>query len=881
MRLSPSEIDYIRLCLKNKGVGYSPLLEELIDHIVCEAEEEMDKGASLKSAVDKIIDSIPAYEFVNLQSTTIKSDNYSPKLMIKNTTKMLFRSLIKNKKYSFINLTGLALGLACFITIALYVLHEISFDRMFTNYSSIYRVTMSSTVGGQMNHIPTSYPTLGPELQNRFGDIEKYVRIINYKYSRLVPTFRAEEKIFYEENVIFADSTFFDLFDFKFLEGNPKTALLHSGSVVITKRMAQKYFGDESALGKHLNFNATVDLEVTGILKDLPSQTHVKFDFVIPMSGLTSSGMFGRFNAIESWNTDWFWTYLNIPNKESISKIEEGINTLADEKIPDYRKENSAKFYLQPLKDVHLHSDFDYNTDLTQNGDIKNLYIFIAIGILILMISSINFINLSIATATRRYKEIGVSKVLGALRSQLRFQFIFESIVISLVSLVMAYLLLQLLLPLFSFLLGVKLAIDPLHDWILLLCTILFAIFIGVLSGMYPAFFVSSFEPQKVLKGVWKPGSGGANFRKTLVGIQITISIFLIVGTVVIYKQLQFIQNKSLGYDKEQIVMLPIRGTAIPKNYHTFKNRLLAESSIASVSSVSEPIGREVQFMSFTVNGQPETQFVKILNVTHDFVKTMGLEIKQGRDFSREYATDSSSGFVINEAAARAFGWNDPLGKPLDHSFRKTKDGQVIGVVKDFNFEPLQKKVDPIIMWFGGAYWYVAVRVQPGHTNEALKVLEREWKEIEIEKPFAFTFLDQSIQHVYEKEQRLSKVFFIFSMLSILTAMMGLYGLVSFVVEQRLQEIGIRKVLGASVSGILNLITKDYLVLVLLSFIMATPITYWIMNQWLEGFAFRIVWNPLYFGAGLALIGLIVALTIMSKVIYAARSNPTKILRSE
>ncbi len=880
MRFSKNDIDYIRLCLKNKGLGYDALVEELVDHVVCEVEAEVSKGIPFKKAVDHVLQNIQPSEVAQLQDTTIQSDNYSFQLMMKNTARMLFRNLRKNKKYSFINLSGLALGFSCFITIALYVLHEVNYDNMFAESSSIYRITMSSTVGGKTNHIPTSYPTLGPELKERFADVTSYARIINYKYTRLIPTFKVEDKIFYEENVIFADSTFFTLFDFPFKEGNPAVALREPRSVVITQRMAEKYFGSASPLGKTMNFNGKFDLVITGILENLPSQTHLQFDFVIPMMGIEASGIFRNSKITESWQIDWFWTYLKIPNKDAVSKVLAGLDQLTNEKIAEAKKESDQRFYLQALKDVHLHSDFDYNTDLTQNGDSKSLYIFIAIAVLILMISAINFINISIATATKRYKEIGVSKVLGALRSQLRWQFILESVIVSLVALAIAYALLQIVLPMFSLLLGVKLSIDLMSDWHIVLGTVLFAILIGALSGIYPAFFVSSFTPQRVLKGVWKSG-GGAGFRKVLVGVQIVISIFLIIGTIVIFNQLQFIHDKSLGYDQDQIIMLPIRGTAIPKNYHAFKNKLMTHSSISSVTSVSEPIGREVQFMSFRVEGQADAQLFKIMNITYDFTKTMGLEILDGRDFSREHVTDSTSGFVINEAAAKVFGWTEPVGKSLDHSFKTSTEGSVIGVVKDFNFEPLQKKIDPIILFFGGPNWYASVRVQPGQIEQALDVMEQAWKEIENDKPFTFHFLDQAIQNVYEKEERLSQVFLVFAILSILTAMMGLYGLVSFVVEQRLQEIGIRKVLGASVNNIFSLVSKDYFLLVVISFGISAPLTYYIMSRWLEGFAFRITWTPYYFLAGLALIGLIVLITIVSKVIDAARVNPTKILRSE
>jgi len=349
----------------------------------------------------------------------------------------------------------------------------------------------------------------------------------------------------------------------------------------------------------------------------------------------------------------------------------------------------------------------------------------------------------------------------------------------------------------------------------------------------------------------------------------------------VIFEQLRYIQDRPLGYEKDQVVLLTVRNTKMVKSYYAFKNAMLAESSIKNVSSVSEPIGREVQFMSFDVEGHETTQFVKILNVTHDFVNTMGLEVVKGRDFSRDVSTDSISGFIINEAAARSFGWEDPIGKAIDHSFRQNKQGRVIGVVKDFNFEPLQKQIDPIVIWFGGPYWYVAVNVQQGRTAEALAAMEREWKKIEPEKPFQFQFLDQAIQHVYDKEQRLGKVFFVFSVLSIATAVIGLWGLISFIAGQRMSEIGIRKVLGASVRNILYLLSKEYLVLVGVAFVIAAPLTWLIINQWLQSFAYKIDWNALYFVIGLLVTTIIVLSTVISKGFGAAKLNPVDVLKSE
>jgi putative ABC transport system permease protein len=794
--------------------------------------------------------------------------------MLRNNLKMLLRNMRKHGLHSSINIIGLSVGLSCFIVIALYVRHELSFDKDFRNSEKTYRITMSSVVGGAANHIPTTYPAIAPLLKERFPSVAGYTRIYNYKYSRLEPTFRYGDKIHYENKMIYADSTFFELFDFKFLAGDPSTALKHPNSVVITESMAKKYFPGEEALGKILKFNEKTDVAVSGILKDLPSTTHIQFDFLMPMASLNPK-------LLESWQIDWFWTYMSIPDPAQVAIIEEAINKLAIENAPDATKENDAHFYLQPLEKVHLYSNFEYNTDLVQNGDIGNLYIFISVGVLVLLVSAINFINISMAIASGRFKEIGISKVLGAMKSQLRAQFLMESIAICLLSLAIAFLLLQLSLPLFSALLAVPLSISITRDLWLLGGIVIFTMITGLISGIFPALFISSLEPQRVLKGVWKAGQGGSKFRKTLMGAQIAIAIFLVIGTVVIFEQLRYIQDRPLGYDKDQVVLLTVRDTKIVRKYHAFKNSLLSESSIRNVSSVSEPIGREVQFMTFDVEGYEKSQFIKILNVTHDFVNTMGLELVKGRDFSREVSTDSLSGFVINEAAAKSFGWTDPVGKAIDHSWRDKKEGRVIGVVKDFNFEPLQKQIDPIVIWFGGPYWYIAVNIEKGKTADALAVLEREWKNIEPDKPFSFQFLDQSIQNVYDKEQRLGNVFLVFSVLSIATAMIGLYGLISFIAGQRLNEIGIRKVLGASVRSILYLLSKEYFVLVCAAFVVSAPLTWLIVNQWLEGFAFKIDWSAWYFAIGFAVTSLIVLLTVVSRGFRAASVNPVNVLRSE
>lgn len=854
------------------------MLDELVDHVCCEMEDDLKKSIPFKKAYERVLQTVSADQIKKVQAESFSATYPTTKAMLYNTLKMMWRQATKFRLHTAINVTGLTVGFTVFIVVALFLKHELDFDKQFEHSKDIYRITMSSTVGSVENSIPTTFSVFGPELKAQYGEVTDYARVINYKYTRLRPTFRQGDKIFYEDGVIFADSTFFRLFDFPFLSGDAATALNDPNSVVLTRAMAEKYFGTQNPVGKTIRFNDT-DLLVTGVLKVLPSNTHMQFDFVIPMSGFKYSGVFRNFSVLNSWNIDWFWNYLLVSDPGAVDKITKGITSLAQEQNPQQTKDHNVKFALQHLQDIHLFSDFDYNTDISTNSNLTNLYILVSIGVLVLIISSINFINLSMASAARRYKEIGVSKVLGAMKSQLQMQYLLEAVLICVMSFMLATGVTNLILPLFSSWAGVNVTLENNYGIIILL--VLFAIVLGMISGAYPAFFMSSLEPQRVLKGVWKPGQGGAHFRKVLIGVQVAISIFLMVGTIVVSEQLDYINHRELGFDKKHVIMLPIRGTQVSRHFVEFKQQLLGESSISNVTSVSEPIGREVQFMSFKVEGKQEDQFVKILNVTHDFVKTMNLQLLEDRDLSADIASDSVSGFVINEVAAKAFGWDAPVGKHLQHVWREGVDGRVIGVVKDFNFEPLQNQVDPIVIWFGGPFWYAAIKTQPGGTPQAIEVIEAAWKKLEPEKPFDFQFLDAAIQKVYEKEQRMSEMFFVFAFISIGTAMLGLYGLISFILSQRMKEIGVRKIMGASSRAILLLISGEYVKLVFISFMAALPLSYWVMNSWLQAFAFRILWSPVFFILAFSIAIVVVLITVISKAVSAATINPAQVLRAD
>lgn len=872
------DIQYVRKRLREKGVVYDALLNELTDHVCREAEERYDPQKTFRQACEDVLRELNVQDLNTIQNETFFADYHKRFMMVRNNFKIMVRNMMKYKTYATLTIGGLAVGLTCFVLIALYVKKELTFDHSLMRFHSLYRVTMSSVVGGKENRLPTSFSAIGPLLKANYPEVENYTRLINYKYSRLVPTFRSGDAIYYESGVLFADTTFFQLFHFPFVEGDAATALHDPNAVVITEEKALKYFGRTNVVGQVLHFNNRADVTITGVVRPLPN-THIAFDFLLPLTAMASGGLNFGPQALNDWQVDWFWTYLLLPNDQTAARLEPALNALSKEHMRDYV---SPQLYLQPIREVHLRSSFDYGTDLSANSDLTTLYIFISVGALILLVSSINFVNLTIATSTRRHKEIGVSKVLGAMKSQLRFQFITESVATSLLAFTLAVVLIHFSLPWFGNLLGTSFEGSWFANPVELLSAFAFSLAVGLFSGLYPAYFVSSFDPQRVLKGVWKPGKGGTQFRTVLVGLQVAVSLFLVVGTVVVFQQMNYLQQKDLGYDKSHILMLTVRGTSIPKVYHAFKHKLESHSAVVRVSSVSEPVGREVQFMAFKIDGQTEDQHVKILNVGYDFIETMGLELKEGRDFSRTIPTDSTAGFIINEAAARQYGWDDPLGKSIRHAmWDGAPEGQVIGVVKDFNFEPLHASIDPLILFKGFPAWYVAVRIREGQLQQALSFIEASWKEMEPTKPFNFHFLDESIQRVYDKEKRVRNVFLVFALLSVVTVAFGLYGLVSFVAEQRLPEIGVRKVLGASSFSIIRLFTKEYLGMLLIAGALALPVSWLILNQWLENFAFHINIQLSYFLLGTAGVFVIVLGTIAGRAWAASSANPVEVLKAD
>jgi putative ABC transport system permease protein len=688
---------------------------------------------------------------------------------------------------------------------------------------------------------------------------------------------RYDENSFYEPRLFFTDSTVFDIFSFEMVQGNPKTALTAPFSIVLTESSAQKYFGNENPLGKILRFENQLDFTVTGVVRDVPATSHIQFDFLAAL--LNIGDLFRASGTTFGWR-GWYWnpchTYILLPPEYSREQFEALLPGFV-QKHADERLRPNLSFYLQPLTDIHLHSNL--YQELGVNGNERSVYLFAIIAVFILLLACINFMNLATARSIKRAKEIAVRKVVGAFRGQLVGQFLGESLLISFIAAFLAVILVELLLPTFALISGANLNLALIGFPKLLAGVGLLAVIVGLIAGSYPALFLSSYLPVEGLGSKSNRGAGTitAFFRKGLVVFQFCISIALLVGTAVIYQQHKFLQQKELGFDKEQIVMIPIRGTSIKPQVEAFKARLRQDAAVLNTSAVSNVIGRDVQVCPFGTEGKTEVLQMPGLFVDHDFIKTFGVQLQQGRGFDVAFSTDSVA-FLLNEAAVNLIEWKEPLGKRMKFG----PEGQVIGVVKDFNYASLRERIRPMaILIRPGWFSYVAVRLAPGDFQSTLRRLETVWQQFEPQRPFEPFFLDDNLNQLYKKEERLSLILSSFSMLAIVIACLGLFGLAAFATEQRTKEIGIRKVLGASVTNLVTLLSKDFAKLVLIANVIAWPVAWFAMSKWLEDFPYRIAMGPKFLiFASLAALAVAI-LTVSYQALRAALANPVDSLRYE
>jgi len=808
--------------------------------------------------------------------------------MIKNYLKIAYRNLVKYKFISFINIFGLTVGLACCMLILTYILNELSYDKYQPNADRVYRVTrtfLNPETKAVSLTLSTIAPPFAPLLKNDFGEIEDITRTI----SNGTTPMKYEEKMFNEDNVMFADDHFFNFFKADVVKGDPKRALSDPYTVMMTEEIAKKYFGNDEPMNKmiRINLGNYFDFKVTGVYKSFPSNTHFHPDIMLSFNTLNDTLIYGAENLRTNWGNNSFFTYIRLPVQYDPKKLEARFPAFIDKHVetgPKHKASEWTTLGLQKLTDIHLRSHTDYEAE--ENGDIKRVYIFSAIALFILLIACINYMNLSTSRSTLRAKEIGIRKVAGAERKEIIFQFLSESILVSYISLVLAIALTWITLPWLNKISGQHLTTDILLRWQIIVPLLLIPFVVGIISGIYPALFMSSFQPIKVLKGFLKAG-GGISFRKALVTFQFAISIILIIATGIVFWQMRYMQNKILGFDKEHIVSLPY-STQLNDRYETFRNELLTNSSIKNVGRSSRiPTGRLLDAMGTRMESSdtlaPVNVDIKYVAADHDFISTYGIKVIAGRGFSRDFSLDTSA-FLINEAAAKILGfknYDDAVGKNFGYGNRR---GKLIGVFNDFHFESLHQKITPLVLLVprgANSYGRISIKISGANIPAALDRIESTWKNFLPDTPYQYTFLDENFTRLYEAEQRQKTILIIFASLAIFIACLGLFGLSAFAIMQRLKEIGIRKVLGADTSTIVALLSKDFLKLVAFAAIPAFVVSWYFMNKWLEDFAYRITMPWWMFLSAGILAAVIALVTISFQAIKAALTNPVKSLRTE
>ena len=791
--------------------------------------------------------------------------------MLNNYLKIALRNLLRQKAFSFINISGLAIGMACSILILLWVQDELSYDRFHEKGDNIYRV-ISSLADLDVHAAVTSSP-MAHAMMTEIPEVRNAVRVSSHHGDLL----QVGDRVFEEKEILYVDSTFLKVFSFPLVAGNPETALYNPEGILITEEMATKYFGDEDPLGKTIRKNQKDDFTVTGVLANVPENSHLQFDFLQPMSFLARTNADLKENHWDNFN---FFTYVEL--NETADASPAARKDLAG-RIEQIYKSNEqvlkVSFALQPLRQVHLHST-GLLADFSGGGNVQYVYILSVIAIVILAVACINFMNLATARSARRAKEVGLRKVAGAGRTQLIRQFLAESSLIALLALILAVILVIVFLTPFNNLSGKNLSLDLL-DGKLVPGLLIITLATGLISGSYPALFLSGFLPAKVLKGNLKAGAGNSIFRNTLVVLQFAASVALLIGTAVVYNQLTFIQNRNLGFDKENLVYAQMNGELWNK-YQTLRTELEASSLTSDYTVVSDmPTNLVNATIGVEWEGKdPASQplFVN-LAIDENFFDVFGVTLLNGRGFSKEFTADSSN-LIVNEKALEIINMDveTAVGKPLTLWGNK---GTIIGVVRNFNFKPLHQSIEPLILRLNTWGGSVVVRTQPGQTEAAIGAMGKIWKELNPAYPFSFDFVDKTLADLYKTEKRLGHLFNIFSGLAIFISCLGLYGLSAFLAERRTKEIGVRKALGASVPGVVYLLSQSFTKPVIIAMIVAAPIAWYGMTRWLSGFAYHVTidWTIFLFAFLVAMA--IAWLTVSYESIKAARINPAESLRNE
>ena len=794
--------------------------------------------------------------------------------MLRNYLKTAYRNILKNKVYAIINVAGLSIGITCCIFIFLYVYHELSYDNFHKQGDRIYRIVRALEDQDGEHLVGVTSPPYAPALENDFpGLIAEATR---FSPSGGLVTYK--ELAFAEEKFCFADENFFRVFSFPLAQGNPETALNGKNSVVMTREMARKYFGDEDPIGKVIEYDKQYQFTVTGILDDMPGNSHIAFDFIASLRVAEGLSFF------EDWWNNGLHTYILLEENVKPEALQAQLPNFIEKYMGDEIREKGIQIkpQLQPLHAIYFQNNMIFDREV-KHGNLQFVYIFAMVALFILAIACINFMNMATAQSAKRSLEVGVRKTLGAVRSNLVFQFITESVGLAFIAMLVAIVLVSTLQPYFNHLVETTLE-WPFEMVVTIFLFLSIVTVVGLLAGSYPALVLSAFRPVAALKGKGKSGTQAVWLRKGLVVFQFFISIVLIIATLVVGQQTEYVRNKKLGYDQEHVMLVPVNNEEIATNRESFKEQLRQKAQILHVSGMSgEPGGFHDRYAFKIEDHEDEVIDLRTVFTDHDYVKTLGLKIVAGRDFSRDFTSDEKEAVLINEAAARFLGWEleEALGKEIFNMFRDSIPRKVVGVIEDFHFASLHNTIDPMAIAISNDQRIFTIKMAPGNVQEVVAEVEEVWQKASERYPFAYYFLDQEYDNLYKAEQKQGMLFRLFAALAIFIACLGLFGLVTFTAEQRTKEIGIRKVLGASVTGLVHMISKDFTKLVLLALLIAIPVAYWAMNQWLANFAYRInIGIGTFVVAGL--ISLAIAwLTVSYQSIRAALANPVESLRNE
>ena len=787
--------------------------------------------------------------------------------MLKNLIKTAVRHIVKHLGYSILNILGLTLGITSALFLVIYVSDEVSYDRYHEKADRIYRVSSSiKEPDDQFTWIFAQIP-FGPQVVHDYPEVQSSVRFINMPRA----LYKFEDKEFNEENFFYVDSTLFDIFTYKVIKGEVKSALLAPKKIILTEKIANKYFGKSDPIGKTLT-TGTDTYEVTGVIQDVPTNSHFRFDALAARNNLPKQ--------LGSWGNFGVFTYLLFPEKFDVKAFETKMKGMYDAYMKTIFEplKITVTYHLEPITRIHLNSTNASEPEPT--GSITYVYIFTIVAIFLVLIASMNYMNLATARSTRRAREVGLRKVVGSRRGPLVMQFLSESMVFTLISLLISIVLIIVLLPEFNLLAGKSFNLHVIYSPVVLLSLLAVIVIVGIFGGSYPAFFLSRFSPVTVLKGEVTQGSAGSLFRKILVVIQFTVSVIMIICTLVVFRQLNYLKTTYQGFDQKNVIGLQLNGPMIRK-YPVLKQGLLENHNIKYVTSTNTSVGEGSGKVIFNVETDQgmSRKAVNFAVVDHDFIETLGINMVKGREFQQDMPSDTLTGVVVNETFAKRMNWADPIGKKVE--LKPFIDGRVIGVMKDYHQTGMYNGIESLMLLYRPLNNIIYIKLSRGETKQTLSFIEKKWKEIFPDQPFVYTYLSERFNRQFEADEKRGLVFTLFTILAILIACLGLFGLASYMVEQRTKEIGIRKVFGADENTILGLISRDFLILVSIGIVIAIPVAYYFMHKWLENYVYRTkIGVSLLLGAAFLTI-LITFLTISYKAYQASIMNPARALKTE